>query len=179
MLNTIHSKNDPFTIPIHLIIVELGRDSADVPTAVIDGSPITGRRVHGTLDIVLVVTPVLHNVDLTAVGPVGSAISLGLPVGAGFIDVLAQGPDGGPGAGTGGQFCSNLYTPIFKGVLGVESGRGVLLGVSLVGKGLFFGNNFQGAVADIGVGQPICVVLYLTVVPAGASRQAGLVEPLA
>ena len=135
-------------------------------------------EVQGTLYIILVVTPVLNNIDLTAVGPAGGAVALSLPVTAIFSNIFTQGPDRGPSTDAGGHLSSDFYSTIAEGVFGIQPCGGELLGMPLVGKGLSFGYNFQAAIADIGIFRTVSVVLLLIVKPAPAIGQTGLMEPL-
>ena len=116
-------------------------------------------------DIVLIVAPVFHNVDFTAGGPAGCTKTLSLPISAGFGNIFTEHPDRGPGPWALRQFGAHFNTAIGKRVFRIESCRGVLLGHTLIGVTLFFGDYFQGAVTDIGVCGTICVVLDLTVIP--------------
>ena len=129
-------------------------------------------------DVVLVMAPMFHNVNFAAGGPAGGAEAFDLPVGAGFVDVFTQHPDGGPGADASGQFGAYLYSPVGESELRVEAGRGVLLGEALISKGLIAGSQVEYPVNHFRILDAVCVVLNFAVEPTATSGKLGLVKPL-
>ena len=168
MLITIDTKDDAITVPIHLVDMKLRRGSTNILSAVVNGAAMAGRGVHSALHIILIIAPVLHNVDLATGRPASSAKALSLPVTAILSNVFTQSPDCRPGARARRKLCSNLYTSIFKRELGIESCRRELFGMSLVCKTLLNSNNFQTAIADVGVFNTVGVVLLFVIEPAPA-----------
>ena len=124
--------------------------------------------MHCTLDKILVIAPVLHDIDLAAKGPGGSTKALQVPVSTILIDIFAQHPDCGPGSCAFRQFGANLNLTVCEGKFRIQPGRSVLLCNPLVCKSFLLSHNMQDTITDIRIVRPVGIMLYLTIIPAVA-----------
>ena len=76
--------------------------------------------MQGAGDIILIFTPVLHDVDFPQAGQPISAKALSLPIAAVLGNVFAQCPDCRPGANALRQLGSYVDSSIGKGIFRIK-----------------------------------------------------------
>ncbi len=174
---TIDAEHHFVGTPLEFIHMKSGAGGGNGLTTFVHRIARTRGGVHGALHKILVVAPMLHQVDFAASRPRRGAKAQVVPISTVLVDVFAQQPNGRPGADAGGQLGAHFYPPLLEGKFGVQPGRGMGFGVALVGEIFFLGHEVQLTVGHIAVGSAIGVMLNFAVEPAAASRQLGLMKP--
>ena len=115
MHNTVNAKDDLSWRPLHGIDMHCVTNRWDKSTSFIGCVSKTEWIVDGTLHVVLIATPMLHNVYFTTCRPSSASIALQIPIRSNFVDVLSQHPYGRPRSNTARHLCPYLNPSVGEG----------------------------------------------------------------